>query len=107
MRVRFYTKVDCDIFVDRDSAQASQFSLQDVEVITATCDLEEIRSYRAAPSRGLQAQHSPTFERIETPFSLSPETVDFDQGRKISLPTEIRYHLPEEEIAFGPACWLW
>ena len=20
---------------------------------------------------------------------------------------QVRYHLPEEEIALGPACWLW
>lgn len=36
-------------------AQASQFSLLDVEVITATVDLDDIRSYRASiPSFGIQ-----------------------------------------------------
>ena len=36
-------------------AQGSQFTLEEVEVITATVDLDDIRSYRAAiGSRGLQ-----------------------------------------------------
>ena len=35
--------------------QGSQFTLSDVEVITATVDLEEVRSYRGASlSRGMQ-----------------------------------------------------
>ena len=25
----------------------------------------------------------------------------------VSAPMEVRYHTPEEEIALGPACWLW
>ncbi len=29
-------------------AQASQFSVKDVEVVTAVIDLEDVRSYRAA-----------------------------------------------------------
>lgn len=32
-------------------AQGSQFSLNDVEVITATVDLEDVRSFRCSPSR--------------------------------------------------------
>src|SRR5690554_3030282 len=36
-------------------AQGSQFSLKDVEVVTATVDLEEVRSFRCSPSRGMQA----------------------------------------------------
>ncbi|KAG1224932.1 hypothetical protein G6F68_020024 [Rhizopus microsporus] len=37
-------------------AQGSQFSLHDVEVVTATVDLEDVRSYRARmASRGMQA----------------------------------------------------
>ena len=38
-------------------AQGSQFTLEEVEVITATVDLEDVRSYRAAiGSRGLQVR---------------------------------------------------
>ena len=36
-------------------AQGSQFTLEDVEVIAATVDLEEVRSYRGSiGSRGMQ-----------------------------------------------------
>lgn len=38
-------------------AQGSQFSLEEVEVISATVDLEDVRSYRASTgSRGIQVR---------------------------------------------------
>ncbi|KAM0247869.1 hypothetical protein ACHAQJ_009685 [Trichoderma viride] len=86
-------------------AQGSQFSLEDVEVVTATVDLEEVRAYRFAPSRNFQAMQAPVYERIEVDFTLSHDNI-----RILEVPTHTRpprYHLPEEEIAFGPACWLW
>lgn len=88
-------------------AQGAQFSLNDVETVVATVDIEEVRSYRSAPSRGHQAIKAPAYERIETGFSLSDDI----EGRDLSVgPTprmEVRYHVPEEEIALGPACWMW
>ena len=40
-------------------AQGSQFSLKDVEVVTATVNLDDIRSYRGGiTSRGIQAAES-------------------------------------------------
>ncbi|KAK6704934.1 glutamine-dependent NAD(+) synthetase [Fusarium graminearum] len=86
-------------------AQGSQFSLDDVEVITATVDLEEVRAYRFAPSRNFQAVQAPVYERIEVDFSLGVE--DLDLLRAPTPPRPARYHVPEEEIALGPACWLW
>lgn len=87
-------------------AQASQFSLNDVEVITATLDLEEVRSYRFAPSRGMQANQATPYKRIETDFHLSQIEED-DFSFKPTSPIKVRYHLPEEEISLGPACFLW
>ncbi|KAI1048756.1 hypothetical protein LB506_002228 [Fusarium annulatum] len=86
-------------------AQGSQFSLDDVEVVTATVDLEEVRAYRFAPSRNFQAVQAPVYERIEVDFSLGHE--DLDLLRAPTAPRPARYHVPEEEIALGPACWLW
>lgn len=84
-------------------AQASQFSLLDVEVITATVDLEDVRSYRAAiGSRQVQASTSPSVPRIAVDFDLTQPA-----GGASSVPIQVRYHTPEEEIAYGPACWLW
>ena len=87
-------------------AQASQFSLNDVEVITAVVDLEEVRSHRFAPARGMQSIQAPKYQRVKTNFSLSAWE-DFDPEIKPSRKVEPRYHTPEEEIALGPACWMW
>lgn len=88
-------------------AQGSQFSLNDVEVITAVVDLEDVRSYRSAKSRAMQATKQPFYERIEVPMSLSSEGEALDPFLRPSKPIDVRYHIPEEEIALGPACWLW
>lgn len=39
-------------------AQGSQFSLQDVEVVTTTIDIEDVRAHRAKSSRSMQAATS-------------------------------------------------
>ncbi|KAJ4150695.1 hypothetical protein LMH87_011432 [Akanthomyces muscarius] len=94
------------IFVNGELVgQSSQFSLNEVEVIVATVDLEEVRAARFAPSRGQQAVQSHEYQRIEVDFSLTE-----GEGNLLDTPTPARpprYHLPEEEIALGPACWLW
>jgi NAD+ synthase (glutamine-hydrolysing) len=85
-------------------AQGSQFSLNDVEVVTATLDLEDVRSYRGAKtSRGVQASQSESVPRVAVDFDLTAE----DYRVAPSPPIEIHYHTPEGEIAYGPACWLW
>ncbi|KAL5512968.1 QNS1 [Sanghuangporus vaninii] len=88
-------------------AQGSQFSLNDVEVITATLDLEDVRAHRAKASRSMQAAQAERYHRVEVPFALSdPMTMDvLDVEGYMNF--ELRYHKPEEEIALGPACWLW
>lgn len=90
-------------------AQGSQFSLKDVEVVTATVDLEEVRTYRAAiMSRSLQASTSNTrYQRIDVPTELCIMKQRFDPTIVPTKPREIFYHSAEAEIALGPACWLW
>ncbi|KIK81592.1 hypothetical protein PAXRUDRAFT_35820 [Paxillus rubicundulus Ve08.2h10] len=92
-------------------AQGSQFSLNDVEVVTATIDIEDVRAHRTSCSRGLQAASSGTYRRIEVSFALSSGKfgeIDAEKtvGLRVSL-QEAYFHRPEEEIALGPACWLW
>jgi NAD+ synthase (glutamine-hydrolysing) len=85
-------------------AQGSQFSLNEVEVVTATVDLEEVRSYRGAIlSRMLQASQSNPVPRINVGFDLTTGGYRLAPSPAVA----VRYHTPEEEIAFGPACWLW
>jgi NAD+ synthase (glutamine-hydrolysing) len=83
-------------------AQGSQFSLNDVEVITATIDIEDVRAYRSRSSRSMQAAAAERYHRIEVPFSLSLGKFEdvrevFQEGLENRFP--IRYHTPEEEIA--------
>lgn len=81
-------------------AQGSQFSLNDVEVVVATVDIEEVRAHRTKASRNMQAAEAERYQRIEVPFSLSdPDTLkEFDIQRQRAL--QVRYHTPEEEIAY-------
>lgn len=90
-------------------AQGSQFSLKDVEVVTATVDLAQVRNYRSTVmSRGLQASLSETkFKRIDVAVELSAMNDRFDPTIVPDKPKEVFYHIPEEEIALGPACWMW
>ncbi|KAI9315128.1 hypothetical protein BX666DRAFT_359234 [Dichotomocladium elegans] len=89
-------------------AQGSQFSLRDVEVVTATLDLEDVRSFRArVASRGIQAVHTEAYVRQDVNFSLSHPNMDSNRYLKPDKPQKPFYHTPEEEIALGPACWLW
>uniref|UniRef100_A0A4W6CZC4 Glutamine-dependent NAD(+) synthetase n=1 Tax=Lates calcarifer TaxID=8187 RepID=A0A4W6CZC4_LATCA len=80
-------------------AQGAQFSLNDVEVIMATADLEDVRSYRGELCHETKPCH-----RVKVDFSLST-------GDDLYLPTHQpitwHFHTPEEEISLGPACWLW
>ncbi|KAM4846563.1 glutamine-dependent NAD(+) synthetase isoform 2-T2 [Thomomys bottae] len=86
-------------------AQGVQFSLDDVEVLTATLDLEDVRSYRAEiSSRNLAASRVSPYPRVKVDFALS--SCD-DLLQPVSAPVPWRYHSPQEEISLGPACWLW
>ncbi|XP_059618626.1 glutamine-dependent NAD(+) synthetase [Phlebotomus argentipes] len=86
-------------------ARGKQFSLQDVEVTVATIDLEDIRSYRMAlRSRSVMAASAPTYPRINVDFEMSGHNY---MSIPTSIPMQWKYHTPEEEIALGPACWMW
>ncbi|KAL9098268.1 MAG: hypothetical protein Q9163_006046 [Psora crenata] len=88
-------------------AQGSQFSLDDVEVVTATVDLEEVRAYRCSASRGLQAvRPADQYGRIDIhTYSMSQQSDDYNATMTPSCP--IKIYSPEEEIALAPALWLW
>lgn len=88
--------------------QGKQFSLDDIEVLTATIDLEDVRSYRALSSHGIQSRLTPIYEREYIDVEISTNiSNNFEMSIKPTNSIECFYHLPEEEIAFGPACWLW
>lgn len=124
-------------------AQGSQFSLDDVQVVTCTLDLDDVKAARTSKSRGMQASQSRDinngrgFPRVGVDFdlgerdawsqqldiggtntdhqadgrTLTDQETDPDAAGMITTSAESRrevfYHTPEEEIALGPACWLW
>ncbi|KAJ2778766.1 glutamine-dependent NAD(+) synthetase [Coemansia interrupta] len=92
-------------------AMGRQFALADVEVTVATADLSRVRAFRAAnASRSLQAagRDVPAYPRVQTDFSLSPDFAQLDASVAPTRPLKtVAYLRPEEEIALGPACWLW
>ena len=79
-------------------AQGTQFSLSDVEVVTATLDLEAVRAHRTSSSRGHQSAQAAAYSRVYIDTRL-------DGGESIrpgvveTRPGEFMYHTPEEEIA--------
>ncbi|KAK4698063.1 NAD+ synthase (glutamine-hydrolyzing), partial [Lecanoromycetidae sp. Uapishka_2] len=92
-------------------AQSSQFSLNDVEVVTAVVDLDEVSSSRSAPSMGAQAVQAlnAPYAREMIQSSLHNKQnmiVDPKDGPTPPL-ARPRYHSPWEEIAMGPGCYLW
>ncbi|RLU27000.1 hypothetical protein DMN91_000799 [Ooceraea biroi] len=96
-----------------------QFALEDVEVTIATFDLEDIRNYRnGIRSRSHAAAATPSYPRVKVDFALTPENlISNPPDRPLDGPQDIYedddghsrlvYHIPEEEIAMAPACWLW
>ncbi|KJE97873.1 hypothetical protein CAOG_009140 [Capsaspora owczarzaki ATCC 30864] len=90
-------------------AQGAQFSLDDVEVVTATIDLEDVRSYRASKmSWGAQATNTPSYHRFFLDSRLTAQSPSLFPENLPSEPLEsLRIHTPSEEISLGPACWLW
>ena len=85
-------------------ARTAQFAVEEVEVATATVDLEQIRSYRnMVRSRTLRAASASRYPRVSLDFALSEPGLHLPASPAFSW----QYHSPEEEILLGPACWLW
>ncbi|XP_019406983.1 PREDICTED: glutamine-dependent NAD(+) synthetase isoform X4 [Crocodylus porosus] len=75
------------------------------EVVVATLDLEDVRTYRAEiSSRNLLGSKVNPYPRVKVNFALSCSD---EICVSTSEPIQWRYHSPEEEICLGPACWLW
>jgi NAD+ synthase (glutamine-hydrolysing) len=87
-------------------AQGSQFgALDEVEVVTATVNLNDTRSMRSNfIARSYQASSTPTIPRVEIDFSLGhTEPLAATESKPITP----FIHDPMEEIAYGPSAWLW
>lgn len=85
-------------------AQGKNFSLQDVEVITATIDLSDVNTYRGAlhtfQFQGAKAEKYPRIILDEYLCTDNPHLT-------ANQPVPLKAVAAEEEISLGPACWLW
>eukprot|EP00922_Rhytidocystis_sp_ex-Travisia-forbesii_P024434 GHVS01035858.1.p1 GENE.GHVS01035858.1~~GHVS01035858.1.p1 ORF type:complete len:870 (+),score=143.22 GHVS01035858.1:53-2662(+) len=89
--------------------QAGGFGMDDVEVVTRVVDLEAIRSYRASSAARSTQVKSTSFPRIYAPLSLQPDHVASSSSPRVLISPSVVPVVPseQEEIAYGPACWLW
>ena len=82
-------------------AQGIQSSLKDVEVLTTTIDIEDVRSYRGSnSSRSYQAGNTIPYRRIEVLTELSGSELDNQTSIKPTRPIKEFYHTTEQEIAY-------
>jgi NAD+ synthase (glutamine-hydrolysing) len=55
----------------------------------------------------MQSVQAEAYERIRVEGLRLDGGLGDDFDRRETAIREIHYHTPEEEIALGPACWLW
>ena len=89
--------------------QSPQYSLRPVEVITATVDIEEVRSYRVNSSRNVQGAALPDFPRVECDLYLSRPAHEVFISDTIYKSKEIELKIldPMEEMHMAEAVYLW
>lgn len=89
--------------------QSAQFSLKPVDVITATIDIEEVRSYRSSISRNVQAAAQPDYPRVDCDLRLCRPSAAIYLSHTIKISQEIQIKAldPMEEIYAAEAVWLW
>ena len=87
-------------------ARGSQFSLSEVEVVTATIDLEAVRAHRTASSRRMQSAQAEPYHRvwIDTRLDGGIEVKPSEEETKAGK-VDFGYHTPEEEIAWVRGEW--
>lgn len=86
-------------------AQASQFSLNDVEVCSATVDLDEIWDAWYPPARRMQVGKAPTYEHIKLGISLTSAQYNPLLAPQLSEKRPATVVKPEEEIGLAAGCW--
>eukprot|EP00111_Clytia_hemisphaerica_P001503 TCONS_00004305-protein len=94
------------IFINSELVgQSNQFSLDEVEMISAVVDLDDIYAARNGVSFGSEVEsQKKRYPKVATDIILCHHD-------GLTMPTSrvipATIHRPEEEIALGPACWLW
>ncbi|KDP25253.1 hypothetical protein JCGZ_20409 [Jatropha curcas] len=101
----YYDGCSCVVVNGEVVALGSQFSLKDVEVVLAQVDLDAVAAKRGSSSSFLEEPSGKTrIPSLAVPYKLCQT---FNLKMPISNPIKMTPCSPEEEIASGPACWLW
>ncbi|KAI3453349.1 hypothetical protein Pfo_010012 [Paulownia fortunei] len=101
----YYDGCSCIVVNGDVVAQGLQFSLKDVELVVAQVDLDKVASLRESNSSFReQASCKTKVPSVFVPYKICQS---FKLQKSVSSPIKIQYHCSEEEIALGPACWLW
>ncbi|CDF33983.1 glutamine-dependent NAD synthetase [Chondrus crispus] len=94
--------------------QAPQFTVEsEVQVIAATVDIDHVRSYRMSlAARAEQAARNTNRPKlhviqVEGPFSICLAHEEAASAYPTPPLERVVHCSPWEEIARGPACWLW
>ncbi|KAH7061801.1 glutamine-dependent NAD(+) synthetase [Paraphoma chrysanthemicola] len=87
-------------------SQGPQFSIKDVEVTTAALDLDEAEASRASQHHTVSFFGQKLFRHVLLDHDLGMNHLD-DSYLSLTRSRTFQSHQPEEEIAMGPACWLW
>lgn len=100
----FFNGCSCISLNGNVLARTDQFSLVDVEVATATVDLDQVSSYRNSKRSRcyLSSLNTESYHRVHIDAALSNNVAG-----PLTTPIVWHYHTPQEEICYGPACWLW
>lgn len=106
---RFYYGGKAAIIVNGTiAAQGPQFTLRDVEVTAATINLSQVRCYRQDIGRPRELPDRTSFyKRIQVDFSLSTPSKGANSNGFSFTRQLLSAYSVEEELALGPACWLW
>ncbi|XP_014255127.1 probable glutamine-dependent NAD(+) synthetase [Cimex lectularius] len=86
-------------------ARTEQFSLIDVEVVTATVDLDKVSSYRNLKKSYTSNQSN--MSSLTYPKVKLNQYITYSLPKVETVPIVWKNLTPEEEISLGPACWLW
>ncbi|PVU97027.1 hypothetical protein BB561_000841 [Smittium simulii] len=87
-------------------ATTPQFSLQEVNLAFATVDLDSVKSYRASiASLSSQSSFANSLPKVSINISIYHDIEPLCVYPTCSIVPQ--YLTPEQEIAYGPACWLW
>jgi NAD+ synthase (glutamine-hydrolysing) len=102
--IKYQKELEDKLLVRTNELQEASHRVVLLQNTVASVDVDKVRSKRATTSSSsIQASKAELLPIIKIDFSLiaSPE------HQRPTPKKNIFYNTPEQEISFGPACWMW